>query len=141
MGRLSSSRSYPLFADYHDVCLEYYWGCIRQTIYRSLRLCDLRRLTEAQIKVFVTTVAVQSTIKAESFWPVQFQTISVLQLRGRVKIVLSVQCLFPCSLSVYTGCTICELLSLAYWALSSYGSSEVFSKTLSQHLEIGRAHV
>ena len=97
-------------------------------------MCDLRRLTEAQIKVFVTTVVVQSTIKAESFWPVQFQTISVLQLRGRVKIVLTVQCLFPCSLSVYTGCTICELLSMAYKALSNYGSSEVFSKTLSQHL-------
>ena len=36
-------------------------------------------------QVFVTTVAVQSTIKAESFWPVQFQTITVLQLRGVLK--------------------------------------------------------
>ena len=55
----------------------------------------------------------RSTIKARSFWPVQFLTILVQQLRGRVKIVLAVQC----DSHVHYRCTqvvLCELLS---WGL------------------------
>ena len=97
---LSSPWGLSTLVNYHDVCLEA-WGA--STYYlQKFWVWDLERLTVSSDQSLWRSLMSLYRLKAASFWHVQLHTIEVMQLRGRVEILLAVQCALPFHYRVHT---------------------------------------
>ena len=101
MSRLSSSQGAIHIADYNDVCAKtigVVFGRL-STVFANVRSEETNRAQKSEVTMSHCTEMHYQKLRA--FGLFQLLTMLVQQLRGRVKIVLSVQCFSP----VHYTCT------------------------------------